>query len=98
MDLRHLGRMRGPLVAAISTLLLTGGISVALAGDPATPPASTSNAAEEPESIGPDTDLVEFEDESGAADAAESEADSGAPDTDDVQDESGDQVEDGAAD
>lgn len=96
MDLRYLGRLRGPLVAAISTLMLTGGISVALAGDPVSQPASTSNAAEEPASTGPDTDLVEFEDQSGAADGAE--ADSGAPDTDNVQDESGDQVEDGAPD
>ncbi len=74
MDLRHLARIRGPLLAAISTLLLVGSGSVALANDPSSPPASTSNAAEEPESTGPDTDLVEVQDESGAADAAEAGA------------------------
>lgn len=82
MDLR---RLRGPLVAAISTLLLVGSGSVAFANDPSSPPASTGIAAEEPESTGPDTDLVEFEDESGVDDATE--ADAGAPDTDNVQDE-----------
>lgn len=74
MDLRHLARIRGPLLAAISTLLLVGSGSVALANDPSSPPASTSNAAEEPESTGPDTDLVEVQDESGAPDAAEAGA------------------------
>ena len=82
----NLKRLRGPLVAAISTLLLAGG-SVALATDPSGPPASTGTAAEEPESTGPDTDNVEFEDQSGADDAAE--ADVGTPDTDNVEDESG---------
>lgn len=98
MDMRHLGRLRGPLVAALSTLLLTGGLSVALADSHS--PASINTAAEELDSAGPDNDLVEFEDQSGADDGleAEAEADSGAPDTDNVQDESGDQVEDGAPD
>lgn len=86
----YLRRLRGPLVAAISTMLLAGG-SVALATDPSVAPASAGTAAEEPETSGPDTDLVEFEDESGADDAAEAndpaEADAGAPDTDNVQEE-----------
>lgn len=71
MDVRHRARIRGPLVAAISTLLLVGSGSVALANDPSSPPASTSNAAEEPESTGPDSDLIEVQDESGAPGAAE---------------------------
>jgi len=71
MNLRHVARFRGPALAAISTLLLAGASSVALAGNPSIPPASTGTVAEEPESTGPDTDLVQFEDQSGAADTGE---------------------------
>lgn len=87
-----LRRLRGPLVAAITTLLLAGG-SVALATDPSVAPASTGTAAEEPGNTGSDTDNVqdEVQDENGADDAAEAadpaEADAGAADTDNVQDE-----------
>jgi hypothetical protein len=95
----NLRRLSGPLVAAISTMLLAGG-SVAMATDPSVPPASAGTAAEEPETSGPDTDLVQFEDASDADDAAEAnepgEADAGTPDTDNVQEEVGDQS--GAAD
>jgi hypothetical protein len=93
----NLRRLRGPLVAAIATMLLAGG-SVALATDPSVAPASGGTTAEQPETSGPDTDNVEFEDQSGADDAAEAndpaEADAGAPDTDNVQEE----FEDGAPD
>ncbi|MBA3688298.1 MAG: hypothetical protein H0W81_05675 [Chloroflexi bacterium] len=90
----NLRRLRGPLVAAIATMLLAGG-SVALATDPSVPPAFAGTSAEEPETSGPDTDLLEVEDQGGANDAAEAndpaEADAGAPDTDNVQEEVGDQ-------
>jgi hypothetical protein len=87
----NLRRVRGPLVAVITTMLLAGGGSVALATDPSSAPASAGTAAEQPETSGPDTDLVESGDQSGADDAAEAndpaEADAGAPDTDNVQEE-----------
>lgn len=68
-------RLRGPLVAGITTLLIAGASGgAALATDPSSPASATGAAAEEPESTGPDTDLVEFEDQSGANDAAEAEA------------------------
>lgn len=81
----NLRRLRGPLLAAIGTMLLAGG-SVALATDPSS--TSTSSAAEEPGSDGPDTDNVQFEDQSGADDAAEvggAEAEAAGPDTDNVE-------------
>lgn len=94
----NLDRLRGPLVAAISTLLLAGG-SVALATDPSSLPQGTSSTAEEPGTAGADLDNIEFEDESGADDAAEgAEAEAEGPDTDDVQDESGAEDESGARD
>jgi hypothetical protein len=94
MDLR---RIRGPLAAAITTMLLAGAGSVALATNPSSPPASTGAAASEPTSTSADTDLLQVGDQtgdqSGAQDAAGApdvaEADAGAPDTDNVQDESG---------
>ena len=90
----NLRRLRGPLVAAIATMLLAGG-SVALATDPSVPPASAGQAAEQPGISGADTDLLEVGDQSGADDAAEAndpaEADAGAPDTDNVQEQVGDQ-------
>jgi hypothetical protein len=96
----NLRRLRGPLVAAIATMLLAGG-SVALATDPSVPPASSGTAAEQPETSGPDTDLLQVGDQSGADGGAEAtdpaeaadpaEADAGAPDTDNVQEEVGDQ-------
>ena len=82
----NLKRLRLPLLAAVSTLVLAGG-SVALATDPSTPP-STGTTAVEPGSAGPDTDNVQFEDQNGADDATEAagaEADATGPDTDNVE-------------
>jgi hypothetical protein len=55
MDFR---RLRGPLLAAIGTMLLAGG-SVALATDPSSPPASNGTTAEEPDNSGPEADKVQ---------------------------------------
>ncbi len=92
----HLRRLRGPLVAVMSTLLLAGG-SVALATGHSSHgqavstvaknhshtgrahgqavstvvKAAEAGAADEHGSTGPDTDNVQVQDESGAADAAE---------------------------
>lgn len=91
MDLR---RLRGPLLAAIGTMLLAGG-SVALANDPSSLPASTGTTAEEPENAGPDSDNVqnEVEDSSGADDATEADdaAEADAPDDDNIDDEAEDE-------
>lgn len=71
----NLRRLRGPLVAGITTLLIAGASGgAALAADPSSPASITGAAAEEPVSTGADTDLVEVQDQSGAADAAEAEA------------------------
>jgi hypothetical protein len=90
MDFR---RLRGPLLAAIGTMLLAGG-SVALATDPSSPPASNGTTAEEPDNSGPDVDNVQEgvdnaqgENENDADDAAEGDAD--APGADDATEESG---------
>ena len=88
MDMR---RLRGPLLAAIGTILLAGG-SVALATDPSSPAVSAGTTAEQPENGGSDNDNVqeEVENESGADenDADDpAEADKDASDNDNVQDE-----------
>jgi len=97
MDFR---RLRGPLLAAIGTMLLAGG-SVALANDPSSPPASTGTTAEEPENSGSDNDNVQDEvendsaaDENDADDAAE--ADQDASENDSAQDEVENDADDAA--
>lgn len=83
-------KLRGPLLAALATMLLSG--SVALATNPAGASPSAGTNAVEPGSAGADTDNVQFEDTSGAKDAAEpasGEATPAGPDTDNVQDQSG---------
>ncbi|MEO8252559.1 MAG: hypothetical protein ABI978_03395 [Chloroflexota bacterium] len=88
----NLKKLRGPLLAALATMLLSGSVALAT-NPPGVSPSAGANAVE-PGSAGPDTDNVQFEDTSGAPDAAEAgsaEAKAAGPDTDNVQDQSGTQ-------
>ncbi|MEO6577738.1 MAG: hypothetical protein ABIO99_02425 [Candidatus Limnocylindria bacterium] len=73
-------RLRGPLLAGITTLLIAGaGSGAVLAAGPSSAAPATDAAAEQPESTGPDTDLIESGDQSGTdavAEAAEAEVSS----------------------